>query len=65
MLIRVNGLGDYQLLGETRDDAAGEAFTAVGPGCATGPTVCSLGGMSALVLNATTTIDSALNAFPM
>ena len=26
MLIRVNGLGDYQLLGETRDDAAGEAF---------------------------------------
>jgi N6-L-threonylcarbamoyladenine synthase len=26
MLIRVNGLGDYALLGETRDDAAGEAF---------------------------------------
>ena len=26
LLIRVNGLGDYQLLGETRDDAAGEAF---------------------------------------
>ncbi|MFO7326296.1 MAG: tRNA (adenosine(37)-N6)-threonylcarbamoyltransferase complex transferase subunit TsaD [Pseudomonadota bacterium] len=26
MLIVVKGLGDYQLLGETRDDAAGEAF---------------------------------------
>jgi N6-L-threonylcarbamoyladenine synthase len=26
MLIRVRGLGDYELLGETRDDAAGEAF---------------------------------------
>jgi N6-L-threonylcarbamoyladenine synthase len=26
MLIAVRGLGDYQLLGETRDDAAGEAF---------------------------------------
>ena len=26
MLIVVRGLGDYQLLGETRDDAAGEAF---------------------------------------
>jgi N6-L-threonylcarbamoyladenine synthase len=26
MLIDVRGLGDYQLLGETRDDAAGEAF---------------------------------------
>ncbi len=26
MLIRVRGLGEYELLGETRDDAAGEAF---------------------------------------
>jgi N6-L-threonylcarbamoyladenine synthase len=26
MLIRVSGLGEYALLGETRDDAAGEAF---------------------------------------
>ncbi|MDQ2641108.1 MAG: tRNA (adenosine(37)-N6)-threonylcarbamoyltransferase complex transferase subunit TsaD [Pseudomonadota bacterium] len=26
MLIRVSGLGEYELLGETRDDAAGEAF---------------------------------------
>jgi N6-L-threonylcarbamoyladenine synthase len=26
MLIAVRGLGDYELLGETRDDAAGEAF---------------------------------------
>jgi N6-L-threonylcarbamoyladenine synthase len=26
MLITVRGLGDYELLGETRDDAAGEAF---------------------------------------
>ena len=26
MLIEVRGLGDYHLLGETRDDAAGEAF---------------------------------------
>jgi N6-L-threonylcarbamoyladenine synthase len=26
MLIEVRGLGDYQLMGETRDDAAGEAF---------------------------------------
>jgi N6-L-threonylcarbamoyladenine synthase len=26
MLIQVSGLGDYHLLGETRDDAAGEAF---------------------------------------
>jgi N6-L-threonylcarbamoyladenine synthase len=26
MLIRVGGLGEYELLGETRDDAAGEAF---------------------------------------
>ena len=26
MLIRVAGLGDYEVLGETRDDAAGEAF---------------------------------------
>ena len=26
MLIDVRGIGDYQLLGETRDDAAGEAF---------------------------------------
>ena len=26
MLISVRGLGDYELLGETRDDAAGEAF---------------------------------------
>jgi N6-L-threonylcarbamoyladenine synthase len=26
MLIQVRGLGDYHLLGETRDDAAGEAF---------------------------------------
>jgi N6-L-threonylcarbamoyladenine synthase len=26
MLIRVQGPGDYELLGETRDDAAGEAF---------------------------------------
>ena len=26
MLIEARGLGDYRLLGETRDDAAGEAF---------------------------------------
>ncbi len=26
MLITVRALGDYELLGETRDDAAGEAF---------------------------------------
>lgn len=26
MLVEVRGLGDYRLLGETRDDAAGEAF---------------------------------------
>ncbi len=29
-LIRVNGCGDYQTLGQTRDDAAGEAFDKVG-----------------------------------
>lgn len=29
MLVRVNGLGDYELLGRTVDDAAGEAFDKV------------------------------------
>jgi N6-L-threonylcarbamoyladenine synthase len=29
MLIRVNGLGDYKLIGQTVDDAAGEAFDKV------------------------------------
>ncbi len=30
MLVRIGGLGDYRLLGQTRDDAAGEAFDKVG-----------------------------------
>jgi N6-L-threonylcarbamoyladenine synthase len=30
MLIHIRGLGDYELLGQTRDDAAGEAFDKVG-----------------------------------
>ncbi|MFK5922899.1 MAG: tRNA (adenosine(37)-N6)-threonylcarbamoyltransferase complex transferase subunit TsaD [Verrucomicrobiota bacterium] len=30
MLIHLRGIGDYQLLGRTRDDAAGEAFDKVG-----------------------------------
>jgi N6-L-threonylcarbamoyladenine synthase len=30
MLVRVHGLGDYQLIGRTVDDAAGEAFDKVG-----------------------------------
>jgi N6-L-threonylcarbamoyladenine synthase len=30
MLVRVQGLGDYQLIGRTVDDAAGEAFDKVG-----------------------------------
>lgn len=30
MLVHVRGIGDYQLLGKTRDDAAGEAFDKVG-----------------------------------
>lgn len=30
MLVRIRALGDYQLLGQTRDDAAGEAFDKVG-----------------------------------
>lgn len=29
-LVQVNGLGDYEILGETLDDAAGEAFDKVG-----------------------------------
>ncbi len=30
MLVHVRGIGDYELLGQTRDDAAGEAFDKVG-----------------------------------
>jgi N6-L-threonylcarbamoyladenine synthase len=30
MLVRVRAVGDYELLGQTRDDAAGEAFDKVG-----------------------------------
>lgn len=30
MLVRIRALGDYELLGQTRDDAAGEAFDKVG-----------------------------------
>ena len=29
MIVQVNNLGDYELLGETRDDASGEAFDKV------------------------------------
>ena len=29
MLVHLRGLGDYRLLGRTRDDAAGEAFDKV------------------------------------
>ena len=29
MIIKVNKLGDYELLGDTRDDAVGEAFDKV------------------------------------
>ena len=30
MLVRIGGVGEYELLGQTRDDAAGEAFDKVG-----------------------------------
>ena len=33
LLVKVNKLGDYELLGETRDDAAGEAFDKIARAC--------------------------------
>jgi N6-L-threonylcarbamoyladenine synthase len=45
-LMRVEGVGDYQLLGETHDDAAGEAFdktaTLLGLGYPGGPALAAL-----------------------
>src|SRR5204863_9271633 len=45
-LMRVDGVGDYRLLGETQDDAAGEAFdktaTLLGHGYPGGPALARL-----------------------